>query len=31
LAKGKRAYDKKQQIIAKDVKREIDREMKKFR
>ena len=31
LAKGKRAYDKKQQIIAKDVKREMDRELKKFR
>lgn len=31
LAKGKRAYDKKQQIIAKDVKREMDRELKKYR
>jgi SsrA-binding protein len=31
LARGKRAYDKKQQIIARDVKREIDREMKRFR
>ena len=31
LAKGKRAYDKKQKIIEKDVKREMDREMKRFR
>jgi SsrA-binding protein len=31
LAKGKRAYDKKQQIIERDIKREMDRELKKFR
>lgn len=31
LAKGKRTYDKKQKIIEKDVKREMDRELKRFR
>jgi SsrA-binding protein len=31
LAKGKRTYDKKQRIIQEDIKRDMDREMKKFR
>jgi SsrA-binding protein len=30
LAKGKRSYDKKQQIKEKDIKREMAREMKNF-
>jgi SsrA-binding protein len=31
LAKGKRVYDKKQKIIENDIKRDMDREMKKYR
>jgi SsrA-binding protein len=31
LAKGKRAYDKKQQIIERDIRRDMDRELKRFR
>jgi len=31
LAKGKRLHDKKQQIIERDIRREMDREMKHFR
>jgi SsrA-binding protein len=31
LAKGKRVHDKKQQIIERDIRREMDREMKHFR
>lgn len=30
IAKGKRVYDKKQKIIENDVKRDMDREMKKY-
>jgi len=31
LARGKRQYDKRQSITARDQKRELDRSMKKYR
>jgi len=31
ISKGKRAYDKKQAIMQKDIQRDMDRELKKFR
>lgn len=31
LAKGKRSYDKKSVIKAKDIKREVDRELKRYK